>query len=135
MFYKSGINEFRKSFYNIKKHRNLLQRFPDSKETSNEKRSEFIDENGDLLYYILHKISLRKRRSYIESSEWLKNELATINQKKKKDNCFQFAITVTLNHENIRRNPQRISKIRPFINQYNWKDVHFPSQQKDWEKF
>ena len=134
MFYKSGINEFRKSFYNIKKHRNLLQRFQDSKETSNEKRSEFIDENVDLLYYILHKISLRKRRSYIESSEWLKNELATINQKKK-DNCFQFAITVTLNHENIRRNPQRISKIRPFINQYNWKDIHFPSQQKDWEKF
>ena len=88
MFYKSGINEFRKSFYNIKKHRNLLQRFQDSKETSNEKRSEFIDENVDLLYYILHKISLRKRRSYIESSEWLKNELATINQKKKKRQLF-----------------------------------------------
>ena len=83
MLYKSGINKFRKSFYNIKKHRNLLQRFQDSKETSNEKRSEFIDENVDLLYYILHKISVRKERSYIESSEWLKNELET-NQKKNK---------------------------------------------------
>ena len=90
MFYKSGINEFRKSFYNIKKHRNLLQRFQDSKETSNEKRSEFIDENVDLLYYILHKISLRKRRSNIESSEWLKNELEKKKKKKKKTIVFSL---------------------------------------------
>ena len=25
--------------------------------------------------------------------------------------------------------------MKPFINQYNWKDVDFPSYQKDWKKF
>ena len=45
------INEFFKS---------LLQRFQDAKEKSNERRSEFIQENVDLLYYILHKKSLKK---------------------------------------------------------------------------
>ena len=35
----------------------------------------------------------------------------------------------------IRKNPQRISKIKPFIDQYNWKDIDFPATSKDWKKF
>ena len=34
----------------------------------------------------------------------------------------------------INRDPQRISKIKPFINQYNWKDIDFPPTNKDWKK-
>ena len=30
---------------------------------------------------------------------------------------------------------QRVSKIKPFINQYNWSDIDFPSTNKDWKKF
>ena len=26
-------------------------------------------------------------------------------------------------------------KNKPFLNQYNWKDIDFPSNQKDWKKF
>ena len=33
------------------------------------------------------------------------------------------------------KNPQRISKIKPFIDQYNWKEIDFPSHSKDWKKF
>ena len=50
------------------------------------------------------------------------------------DNCFQYAIYVALNHQNIENNPERVSNIEPFINQYNWKDKDFPSDQKDWKK-
>ena len=35
----------------------------------------------------------------------------------------------------IEKNPQRISEIKPFINQYNWKEIDFPSHPKDWKKF
>ena len=28
-----------------------------------------------------------------------------------------------------------ISKIKPFIDQYNWKDIEFPSTSEDWKKF
>ena len=28
-----------------------------------------------------------------------------------------------------------MSKIRPFINQYNWKEINFPSHMKDGENF
>ena len=35
----------------------------------------------------------------------------------------------------MKKNPQRISKIKPFIDQYNWKEIDFPSHSKDWKKF
>ena len=43
-------------------------------------------------------------------------------------------MTLALNIDNIEKNPQRISKIKPFINQYNWKDIDFPPTNKDWRK-
>ena len=60
---------------------------------------------------------------------WLRNKRATINPKNKNDdNCFQYTLIVALNHQNIRKDPQRIFKIKLFIDQYNWKD--FPSRSK-----
>ena len=44
-------------------------------------------------------------------------------------------ITVALNHEKIGKDPQKILKIKPCINKYNWKNVEFPSHLKDWKKF
>ena len=35
----------------------------------------------------------------------------------------------------INKHLQRVSKIKPFINQYNWNDIDFPSTSKDWKKF
>ena len=28
-----------------------------------------------------------------------------------------------------------LSKIKPFIEEYNWKDIDFPSTSRDWKKF
>ena len=100
------------------------------------KGSSYIFERVDLLEYHLHKISLRRGSSYIESLEWIKNKGVTINPKNPKNNkCFQYAITAALNHQNINHNPERISKLKPFINNYNWKDIEFHSHSKDWRKF
>ena len=35
----------------------------------------------------------------------------------------------------IDKHPQRISRIKPFINNYNWNDINFPATRKDWNKF
>ena len=40
-----------------------------------------------------------------------------------------------LNHEEIKRDLQRIIKIKPFINKYNWQGINFPSEKNDWKKF
>ena len=62
--------------------------------------SEFIFDSVDLLYYDLQRISLKTGESYADSPKWLKDKRAAINSKYKEDNkCFQYAITVALNHE------------------------------------
>ena len=80
---------------------------------------EFIFDSADVLYYNLNKISLRRGGSYIDSPEWLKNKNATINSKNNDDKCFQYALAVALSHEQVKKDPQRVSKIKPFIYQYN----------------
>ena len=61
----------------------------------------------------------------MDSPRWLKNKEATISPKINYNKSFQYTITVTLNHENIQKEPQRITKNIPFIYQYNWKDIIF----------
>ena len=49
-----------------------------------------------------------------------KNKHATINPKNIKDNeCFKYAIIAALHHQEIGKDPQIISKHKPFINNYN----------------
>ena len=98
------------------------------------KGSSYIFERTDLLEYHLHKITLNRGSSYINSHEWIKNKGVTINPKKKDNKCFQYAVTAGLNYQNIDCHPERISKLEPFINNYNWKDIEYPSHSKDWRK-
>ena len=44
-------------------------------------------------------------------------------------------LTAALNHENIGKHPQRIVRIRLFINQFGWKEKGFLSEVKDWKSF
>ena len=53
-------------------------------------RSNFVYESVDLLSYHLHKISLRRGRSYTKSPKWVLNKRATINPKKKIINVFSI---------------------------------------------
>ena len=86
--------------------------------------SEFVFYSIDLLCYKLHKKkSLNRGGSYIDSPEWLKNIKATINPKNNDDNYFQYTLTVALNYQNVKKDIQRISKIKLFIDQYNWKEI------------
>ena len=51
------------------------------------------------------------------SPEWINKKMqkTRINSLNKKDNkCFQYAVTVVLNHEEIKKDLQRISKVKPF---------------------
>ena len=66
------------------------------------KGSDFVFEYVHLLYYECHKINRNRGGSYIDSPDWIKNKKATINTVNKKDNkCFQYAVTVALNHEEM----------------------------------
>ena len=111
------------------------KRYQEGLETKMRGRS-FTFDRIDLLKYDLHKISLNRGSSYIKSPEWIKNKGVTINSKNTKDNnFFQYAIIASLHHNNIDHHPERISNLKPFINNYNWEDIDFPAHSKDWRKF
>ena len=100
------------------------------------KRSEFVFDYVHLLYYKCHEINSNRGESYIDSPDWIKNKKATTNPINKKDNkCFQYAVTVALNHEEIERHAERITKRKPLINKYKWERINFPSEKNDWETF
>ena len=61
--------------------------------------------------------------------------MPTINPKNNDNKCFQYAVTLALNLDKIKKDSQRISKIKPFIEKYNWEDIDLPSTSKDWKKF
>ena len=99
------------------------------------KGSNFEFDGVNFLYYDFNNISLNRGGSDIDSPQWLKNMKSTINPKNSDYKCFQYTVTLALNLDKIRKNPQRISKIKPFIDQYNWKEIDFLSTSKDWKKF
>ena len=51
------------------------------------------------------------------------------------DADFEDALDEALNYQTIEKDPQRISKLKPYINKYNWEEIDFPSEPKDWTKF
>ena len=83
------------------------------------KGSGFVFGYIHLLYYKCHKINPNRVGLYIDSSYWIKNKKATTNPVNKKvKKRIQYAVTVTLNHDKIGKNPERITKINPVINKY-----------------
>ena len=87
--------------------------------------SNFEFDGVSFLYYDFNKISLNRDGSYIDSPKWLKDKKSTINPKNNDHKCFQYAVTLALSLDKINKHPQRISKIKHFIDQYNWKDTYF----------
>ena len=76
------------------------------------KGSEFFFDYAHLLYYKCHKINPNRGGLYRDFPDWIQNKNATINPINKKDNkCFQYAVTVALNHEKIKKDPQRKQKL------------------------
>ena len=114
--------------------KSLLQRYQEGLQEK-VRGSDFAFEGVNLMYYDFNKISLNRGGSYIESAKWIKNKKSTINPKNNDYKCFQYAVTVALNRDKIKKDFQRVSKIKPFIDQYNWNDIDFPSTGKDWKKF
>ena len=49
-------------------------------------------------------------------------------------NCFQNALNDALDYQNIKRDPQRILKLKTYISKCNWKGIEFSAGPKEWKK-
>ena len=61
-----------------------------------------------------------------------KKEAIIINNN---NNNFRNALDDSLNYQTIETHPKRISKLKSYINKYNWKGIDFPAESKEWQKF
>ena len=65
--------------------------------------------------------------SELNSLWWLRGKKEAII---KIDNDFQNALDDTLNYQTIERHPERISKLKLYINKYNWEGIDFTAGSK-----
>ena len=90
--------------------------------------SEFVLNYVHLLYYKCRKTNQNCGGLYIDSPDWIQNKKATINLiNKKGSKWFQYAVTVALSQEETKKDLQKMTKNKPFINKYNWQGRNFPS--------
>ena len=83
------------------------------------------DEANNYYYFAI------KNLSELNSLGWLRGKKEAIIN----NNSFQNALDDALNYQTIEKEPQRISKLKPYINKYNWKGIEFPAGSKEWQKF
>ena len=98
--------------------------------------SDYIYNRVDFTGISFHNIKLKRGASSITPLKWILNKKTIINSMITNDNyCFAYSITAALQHEEIGKNPQRISKFRPFVNSYNWNDISFPAASVNFKIF
>ena len=86
------------------------------------------DEANNYYYFAV------KHLSELNSLGWLRaKKEAIINNNN--NNNFQNALDDSLNYQTIEKDPQRISKLKPYSNKYNWEGIDFPAGLKEWIKF
>ena len=79
--------------------------------------------NHDEKYYFAVKSKLE-----LYTSEWLRSKTESITSE---DNCFQNALNDSLDYQRIKKDPQKILKLKSYINQYNWKDIKLPLDKEE----
>ena len=74
------------------------------------------------LYIKFHRLVLTRGSSYNELPKWIKSKKTVINPEKNHEERFKWAAIAAIHHEDH----QRISKLDPCENQYNWEVLEFP---------
>ena len=104
------------------------------KSSYNKRKNQVIllminDEANNYYYFAI------KNLSELNSLGWLRGKKEAIinnnNNNNNNNNDFQNALDDALNYQNIEKDPQRISKLKSYINKYNWEGINFPAGSKE----
>ena len=83
--------------------------------------SNYVFDCVDSALVFFHTVKLKRGSSYIRCPKWVSDKKATINPQNRKDNCcfVAYSVIATLHHQDISHNPERIAKLKPYIDSYN----------------
>ena len=82
-----------------------------------------------------HQLVLTRGSSHVELPEWIARKKAVINPKNEDEECFKWAVIAALHYEEISDHPERVSKLCPFAERYNWDGLEFPMALNKISKF
>ena len=95
--------------------------------THKKMQSRFVFDKVLFLDVSFYQLNLTGGSSYFPLPSWIANKKVVINPKNENDEeCFKWAVTVDLRHEEIKSHPECISSITRYTNNYNWSRLKFP---------
>ena len=95
--------------------------------------SRFVFDEFLYLDVNFHQLNLMRGNSYLPLPDWLVRKKAIVNPHNDDEECFKWLVIAA---ENVgMKDPQRISNLRKFTDNYDWSGLEFPVSIKDIGKF
>ena len=86
--------------------------------------SKFVFDEVLRLDTNFYRLNLTRGSSYLPLPDWLVKKKAIINPHNKDEECFKWAVIAA---ENVgMKDPQRVSNLRKFSDNYDWSGLRFP---------
>ena len=73
--------------------------------------------------------------TFVETPMYIESKRTVLNPKSNDNKSFQYFVTLSLYYKEIGNNFNRITKIKPYINNLNWNNINFPLTKHDYETF
>ena len=80
-----------------------------------------------------HQLNLTRGSSYLPLPDWLASKKAIVNPHNDDEECFKWSVIAVENAG--MKDPQRVSNLRKFMDNYDWSGLEFPVSTKDIGKF
>ena len=80
-------------------------------------------------------LNKNNKNTYVETPICIKSKKAVLNPENNDNKSFQYSITLSLYHKEIGDNFNRITNIKPYVNNFNWKNINFPPANQDYKNF
>ena len=95
--------------------------------------SRFVFDEFLSLYVNFHQLNLTRGSSSLPLPDWLVRKKAIVNRHKDNEECFKWLVITA---ENVRmKDPQHVSNLRKFTDNYDWSGLEFSLSIKDIGKF
>ena len=91
--------------------------------------SRFVFDEFLYLDVNFHQLNLMRGSSYLPLPDWLARKKAIVNPYNDDEECFKWSVITV---ENLgMKDPQRVSNLRKFTDNYDWSGLEFPVSIKD----
>ena len=95
--------------------------------------SRFVFDKFMYLDVNFHQLNLTRGSSYLPLPDWLARKKAIVNPHNDNEECFKWSAVAAGNVG--MKDPQRVSNLRKFTDNYSWSGLEFPISIKDIGKF